>query len=62
MNNENALRILISAIPVFDRAARVEATHHPEMRSSIRNGVREYKAAVKYIKKQIQPRDRDNEK
>ena len=58
MNNKDAIRILESAIPVFDRAAKVEAVHSPERRAMIRNGIRELKAVVKHIKKELSTRDR----
>lgn len=57
MNNEDAIRILPRALPVLDRAARVEAVHSPELRASIRSGVKEYKAAVKFITKALQTRE-----
>ena len=57
MNKDDAIRILESSIPVFDRAAKVESFYFPERRSMIRNGIREYKAAVKYIKKELQARE-----
>lgn len=57
MNNKDAIRILESSIPVFDRAAKVEAVHSPERRSMIRNGIREFKAAVRYVKKEFPTRE-----
>ena len=54
MNKDDAIRILESSIPVFDRAAKVESFYFPERRSMIRNGI---KAAVKYIKKELQARE-----
>ena len=57
MNKDDAIRILESSIPVFDRAAKVESFYFPERRSMIRNGIREYKSAVKYIKKELQARE-----
>ena len=59
MDNETAIQILDRAIPVLDRAAKVEAVHSPEMRSMIRGGIREYKAAVKHLKKELRTRDRE---
>ena len=57
MNKDDAIRILESSIPVFDRAAKVESFYFPERRSMIRNGIRDYKSAVKYIKKELQARE-----
>jgi hypothetical protein len=53
MDNENALRILKQAIPVLERAAAMERVHAPERRALIRKGIREYKAAYKYLAKQL---------